>query len=152
MTSTLSIEYSDAIRQPIEIVSRQFGDVQHHGKNRVHPDLTFTILSDQNGVCHFKQEVTLMRMKQVDEIIQKRLADGSLDSEVIAGTNLGMRIRQSFSPIEGNATAVRLQIDTPVSGIKRLLKPLFKAAVLSTVRKAFAEDRIDLEERGYPRA
>ena len=151
MADILSIDYTDSIRRPLELVSRQFGDVRHHGKNRVHPDLTFTILSEQDGVCRFRQEVTLLGLKQVDEIIQKRLPDGSLESEVIAGTNAGMRIRQSFSELDGNTTSVRLRIDTPVSGIKKLLKPLFKAAVMSTVKKAFAEDRIDLEERGYPR-
>jgi hypothetical protein len=152
MPDILTTEFAGTIRQPIDIVSRQFGDIGHHSKNRVHPDLSFTILSEQDGTCHFRQEVRLMGMKQADEIVQKRLADGSLDSEVVAGTNMGMRLFQSFNPAGPGATEVRIRIEVPVSGVKKLFKPFFKAAVDSTVKKAFEEDRVDLEQKGYPRA
>jgi hypothetical protein len=41
-------------------------------------------------------------------------------------------------------------VEVPVVGVKRLLGPLFNVAVRKTTEKALEEDRIDLEERGYP--
>jgi hypothetical protein len=151
MPDLLTTEFAGTIRQPVDIVSRQFGDIHHHSRHRVHPDLTFTILSEQDGICRFRQEVRLMGLKQADEIVQKRLADGAIDSEVVAGTNQGMRLFQTFTPEGSDATNVRIRIEVPVSGVKKWFKSLFKAAVDSTVKKAFEEDRIDLEQRGYPR-
>ena len=40
----------------------------------------------------------------------------------------------------------------PVSGIKKLLKPLFAAALRKAIEKGLEEDRVDLEEHGYLRA
>ncbi|SRR5258706_6972151 len=151
MPDSLMVEYSGTIRQPIEIVSRQFGDIPHHAKHSVHPDITFVVLSDRRNVCHFTQEVRLLGLKQKDEVMQKRRADGNLESEVIEGTNKGMKIFQSFQSQGPNATTIKLRVEAPATGIKKLLKGFFKAAVLRTVRKAFEQDRVDLEERGYPR-
>ncbi len=151
MPDSLVVQYSGTIRQPIDVVSRQFGDIPHHAKHSVHPDITFVILSDQKNVCHFTQEVRLLGLKQKDEVMQKRRADGSLESEVIEGTNKGMKIFQSFHSQGPNATTIKLRVEAPAKGIKKLLKRFFEAAILSTVKKAFEQDRVDLEERGYPR-
>ncbi|HYC42515.1 MAG TPA: hypothetical protein VEB70_05965 [Noviherbaspirillum sp.] len=151
MSALLTTEFSGTIRRPIDTVSRQFGDVHHHSTHHVHPDLTFTILSEQDEVCRFRQEVRLMGLKQADEIVQTRLPDGSIDSEVVAGTNQGMRMLQTFRQEGPEATTVKIRIEVPVSGVKKWFKPLFKAAVDSTLKKAFEEDRVDLEQRGYPR-
>ena len=51
-----------------------------------------------------------------------------------------------------DATTVRIHFDVPVTGIKRLLKPLLAMGVRKATVKALEEDRIDLERRGYPRA
>ena len=151
MTNTLTVEFTGTIRQPLHIVSKQFGDIRHHAKHRVHPNIAFTVLSEQNGVCRFKQEVALLGMKQIDEVFQKRLADGSLESEVVSGTNKGTKLFQSFQPVEPNATLIQIRVQIPLSGIKKVLKPFFRIALLSTLKKAFEEDRIDLEDKGYPR-
>src|SRR5581483_7063897 len=151
MSDSLVVRFSGTIRQPIDVVSRQFGDIAHHAKHSVHPDITFTVLSDRNDVCHFTQEVRLLGLRQKDEVIQRRRADGGLESEVIEGTNKGTKIYQSFQPQGSNATTIDFRIEAPATGIKKLLKPLFKAAIRSTVKKAFEQDRVDLEERGYPR-
>lgn len=151
MPDSIVVQYSGTIGQPIDVVSRQFGDIAHHAAHAVHPDITFTLLSSGDDVCHFTQEVQLLGLKQKDEVIQKRRADGTLESEVVAGTNKGMRIFQSFKTAGPNATSVDFRIEAPAVGIKKLLKPLFAAAIRSTVKKAFEQDRIDLEEKGYPR-
>ncbi|TAJ75026.1 hypothetical protein EPO44_22360 [bacterium] len=152
MTDTLTVEFTGTIKQPLPIVSKQFGDIRHHAKHRVHPNIAFTVLSEQNGVCHLKQEVALLGMKQMDKVFQKRLSDGSLESEVVAGTNKGSKLFQSFQALEPNATLIKIRLQIPLSGIKKLLKPFIRMALLSTLKKAFEEDRIDLEDKGYPRA
>lgn len=151
MSESIVVQYTGTIRQPIDVVSRQFGDIAHHAMHSVHPDITFTVLSAREEVCHFTQEVQLLGLKQKDEVVQKRRADGSLESEVVAGTNKGMKIFQSFKTAGPDATSVDFRIEAPAAGIKKLLKPLFAAAIRSTVKKAFEQDRVDLEEKGYPR-
>ena len=90
-----------------------------------------------------------MGMLQSDEIVQRRNADGSLSSEVVAGANHGTRIDQRFAAVGPDSTLVTFHAEAPANGIKRLLKPLFEIAIRKAVKKGLEEDRVDLEERGY---
>ena len=146
---TINVEVQATIRRPLAVVSRQFGDMRHHERHRVHPDISFTVLSEDGGDCRFRQEVRLLGMLQSDEIVQHRNADGSLSSEVVAGANKGLRIHQAFAPVGADATLVTFRAEAPATGIKRLLKPLFEMAIRKAVQKGLEEDRVDLEERGY---
>ena len=145
----IEVTVEQTIRRPLAEVSRQFGDVRHHAANRVHPKLTFEILSEQADTIRFRQRVSLLGVKQTDEIVQSRRADGSLYSEIVAGTNQGSSITQAFAPEGEAATRVTFTMRMPATGIKRLLKPLFAAAIRKTVVDAFKEDCYDLEVRGY---
>lgn len=143
------VEVQTTIRRPVAVVSRQFGDMGHHARNRVHPDIQFTVLSEDGDDCRFRQEVRLVGILQSDEVVQHRNADGSLSSKVVAGANKGMRIDQAFAPVGADATLVTFRAEAPATGIKRLLKPLFEMAIRKAVKKGLEEDRADLEERGY---
>jgi polyketide cyclase/dehydrase/lipid transport protein len=145
----IRVEVQTRIRRPVAVVSRQFGDMQHHARNNVHPDIHFTVLSDDGESCRFRQEIKLLGMLQTDEIVQRRGADGNLSSEVVAGANKGLRIHQEFAPAGPDATRVTFRAEAPATGIKRLLKPLFESAITKAVKKGLEEDRVDLEERGY---
>ena len=145
----IEVTVEQTIRRPLAEVSRQFGDVRHHAANRVHPKLTFEILSEQGDTIRFRQQVSLLGVKQTDEVVQTRRTDGSLFSEVVAGTNQGSSITQAFAPEGDAATRITFTMRMPATGVKRLLKPLFAAAIRKTVRDAFVEDRYDLEVRGY---
>jgi hypothetical protein len=145
----INVEVSRTINRPIGVVSRQFGDIAHHARDRVHPDITFTMLSENGDECRFRQQVKLVGMLQTDEVVQRRNADGSLTSEVVDGANRGMRIHQSFAPQGLDATRVTFRAEAPATGVKRLLAPLFVIAIRKAVEKGFEEDRVDLEERGY---
>jgi len=147
--TAINIEVQKTIRRPLAVVSRQFGDMQHHSRDRVHPDIRFTVLSEQGDTCRFRQEVKVLGMLQSDEIVQTRTADGALVSEVVGGANEGLRISQSFAPIGADATLVTFRAVAPVKGLKLLLKPLFQIAIRKAVEKGLEEDRADLEERGY---
>jgi hypothetical protein len=145
----INVEVQRTIKRPVAIVSRQFGDIQHHSRNHVHPDISFTVLSEKGDICRFRQVVKLVGMLQTDEIVQRRNADGSLSWEVVEGANRGTNIYQSFTPVGPDATMVTFRAEAPATGIKRVLKPLFEIALRKAVEKGLEEDRRDLEERGY---
>ena len=146
---TINVEVQATIRRPLAVVSRQFGDMRHHERHRVHPDISFTVLSEDGGDCRFRQEVRLLGMLQSDEIVQHRNPDGSLSAEVVAGANKGLHISQKFASVGADATLVTFHAEAPANGIKRWLKPLFEMAIRKAVKKGLEEDRVDLEERGY---
>lgn len=146
--ATINVEVQATIRRPLAVVSRQFGDVRHHARHRVHPDISFTVLSEEGDECRFRQEMRLLGMLQSDEIVQQRNADGSLSSEVVAGANTGLRIHQRFASVGADTTLVTFGAEAPATGIKRWLKPLFEMAIRKAVKKGLEEDRVDLEERG----
>src|SRR5205085_10312411 len=145
--ATINVEVQRTIRRPLAVVSRQFGDIQHHSRNHVHPDISFTVLSEEGDTCRFRQEVKLVGMLQEDEVVQRRNADGSLLWDVVEGANKGMRIYQGFTPVGADATMVTFRAEAPATGIKRVLKPLFEIAIRRAVEKGIEEDRLDLEER-----
>jgi hypothetical protein len=147
--ATINVEVQATIRRPLAVVSRQFGDMRHHERHRVHPDISLTVLSEDGDDCRFRQEVRLLGMLQSDELVQHRNADGSLSSEVVAGVNKGLRFYQGFAPVGADSTLVTFRAEAPATGVKRLLKPLFEMAIRKAVKKGLEEDRIDLEERGY---
>jgi hypothetical protein len=147
--TTIHVEVQKTIRRPVAVVGRQFGDIAHHARNRVHPDVAFTVIADEGDTCRFRQEVRVVGLLQSDELVQRRNPDGSLTAEVVAGANKGMRIVQAFTPVGDDATRVTFRADAPATGLKRLLKPLFERAIRNAVEKGLEEDRRDLEERGY---
>lgn len=145
----IEVTVEQVIRRPLAEVSRQFGDVRHHAANRVHPKLTFEILAEHGDTIRFRQHVSLLGIRQTDEVVQTRRADGSLYSDIVSGTNEGSVITQAFAPDGDAATRIVFTMKMPAKGVKRFLKPLFAAAIRKTVLDAFAEDRYDLEVRGY---
>jgi len=151
MTDRLIVDYEGRIARPPAEVGAQFGDMRHHATNAVHKGIDFAIHSDDGTTCRFRQSVRLLGMRQVDEVVLVRNADGSLTSDVVSGTNVGTRFIQRFVDDGKGGTVVHFRADLPVSGIKKLLKPLFRRAVYSTIDKAFGEDIVDLEQKGYPR-
>jgi Molecular chaperone (small heat shock protein) len=104
--ATINVEVQATIRRPLAVVSRQFGDMRHHERHRVHPDISLTVLSEDGDDCRFRQEIRLLGMLQSDEIVQHRNVDGSLFSEVVAGVNKGLRIYQKFSSVGADSTRV----------------------------------------------
>src|ERR1700686_1305501 len=111
--TTINVEVRRTIRRPLAVVSRQFGDIQHHSRDRVHPDIKFIVLSEEVDTCRFRQEVKVVGMLQTDEVVQRRNADGSLSWEVVDGTNKGTKIYQSFTPVGPDATMVTFGAEAP---------------------------------------
>jgi len=148
--SVLNVEVSKTIRKPVDVVRRQFMDIEHHVRVGVHPKITYEVHSQTAEECRFRLETRVLGLRQVDENVLRRMPDGSVLIEVLSGNNAGMRILHLFEPQGAGATTATLKLSIPVSGIKKLLKPLFGLGVRKTVADALEEDRRDLEERGYP--
>jgi hypothetical protein len=37
MSDSIQVQFSGTIRQPLDVVSHQFGNISHHARNHVHP-------------------------------------------------------------------------------------------------------------------
>jgi hypothetical protein len=60
-------------------------------------------------------------------------------------------ITQQFEAVSPESTRVRTTVEMPLSGMLRLLAPLVRIGLRRDVAIALEEDRVDLEERGYPK-
>jgi hypothetical protein len=150
MPELLTTEVKKTIRKPLAVVAGQFGDIPHHVKRGVHHGIHYTVRSVDGETCRYEQRVRILGMMQVDENVIARQPDGSVVQETLSGTNVGMKISSFFRELGADATEVTVRVDVPKVGIKKLLAPLFNAAVRKTTEKALEEDREDIEVNGYP--
>jgi hypothetical protein len=146
----LVVTASRDIARPIDVVRRHFTDVEHHAKNRVHPDVAFTLLSDSGDECRFRKTIRIFGMPIVDEVLLRRQADGSITEDSVAGPSSGMRLVSRFRAAGPDLTATTLTVEIPMRGLMRLAAPLLQRLVLRRLTKALDEDRRDLEGGRYP--
>jgi hypothetical protein len=144
----------DSIRigRPIDLVRRQFGDVRHHAERGVHRGVLFTVLSESVDQCRYRHETRVAGMRQIGEVVLTRQADGSQTNLFTSGSNTGMKITHDFRPDGSDATIATVTIELPVRGARRLLAPLIRLVVGRDLARGLEEDRLDLEEGGYPDA
>ena len=138
------------IARPLAVVQSQFADMAHHATTRVHADLEVTNVRAQKGGCLCTGRRRVFGMLQEDELEVLRRADGSSTLQSLSGSNAGLLITQTFEAVGADRTRVRTTVELPVKGMFRLLRPLVRMGVRRDLAKALEEDRLDLEERGYP--
>jgi hypothetical protein len=148
--SVLRVCESIRIRRPIEVVRQQFGDVRHHETRRPHQAIRFTLLADSDDECRYRHEVRVAGVRQVAEVILERNADGSQTNHFVSGSNAGMRVIHRFQADGPDATIAEVTIEMPMPGLRRLLAPLARRFLRSSLVTGLEEDRRDLEEHGYP--
>jgi hypothetical protein len=148
--SAITVADSIRIARPIDVVRQQFGDVRHHAERRVHRGVTFTVLSDSAAECRYRHEVRVAGLRQVGEVILTRAADGSQTNLFTSGSNAGMKIIHTFHPDGADATVATVTIELPLRGRRSLLAALVRRIVRRDLARGLEEDRLDLEERGYP--
>jgi hypothetical protein len=73
----LTVEVHKHIKRPLNVVSRQFGDMHHHATDRVHPDIKFTVLQEQ-GIAAASCGSDAVRHGPEGYSEQHREPDGSL--------------------------------------------------------------------------
>jgi len=146
----LVLSASTHIARPIDVVRRHFSDVDHHARNRVHPDVAFTPLADSGEERRFRKTIHILGIPVIDEVVLRRQPDGSITEDSVTGPSTGMRLVSRFRAGGRDLTAVTLTVEMPVRGLKRLAAPLLRRLVLRRLTKALDEDRRDLEGGRYP--
>ena len=149
---TIRASAETVIARPIDIVQSQFADMAHHANVGVHASLEVDNVRPTHEGCLFTGRRRVLGRLQEDEMELRRNPDGGSVLRSLAGTNAGLVIAQSFEALGPAETRVRTTVDAPLPGIARLLAPLLRAVLRRDLRKALAEDRHDLEVRGYPAA
>lgn len=148
--SNIVVQGEKFISRPIEVVQAQFVDMARHASVRVHADLEVSNVRPQDGGCLFTGRRRVLGMLQEDEIEVAQRADGSSTLRSLSGSNAGLLITQTFEPEGAERTRVRTKVEMPVRGLLGLLAPLVRFGLQRDLAIALEEDRIDLEERGYP--
>jgi hypothetical protein len=144
------VRQSTFIAAPPDMVRRQFADLDHHIRTNVHPKLTFKILAQSDASARFVQEVKLLGLRQRDVFERHILPSGSIHDRSVEGFNKGGELLIDFAP-EKNGTRVDLLVRLPLPPvIGALVRPLLEKQIRREVVAAFAEDKYDLEVRGYP--
>ena len=143
------VRHSEWINAPCDTVRRQFADLRHHITTQVHPKLRFEILTQDERSARYVQEVRLLGLRQRDVFERSIADDGSMRDVSVEGFNQGGSLDFSFTPERGG-TRVDICIRLPVPGPLVLLRPLLQAQIRRELRAAAAEDKHDIEVRGYP--
>ena len=84
MARTIQVTSSGAIKRPLEEVRQQFADMAYHAATGGHAGVRFAIVSQDAQQCRYRQEVTLLGLRQADDLLNTWLPDGNLHSEAVA--------------------------------------------------------------------
>jgi hypothetical protein len=155
MTRFVEVSHEELIAAPLDTVRAQFADLRHHISANVHPKLRFEILSMSERSARYVQEVKLLGIVQRDVFAREIDADGlrMVDRSVEGfnqGGSLDFRFRPERTPDGRAATAVGITIRLPVPRFLGFLSGVLKGQVRRELLAAVAEDKHDLEVRGYP--
>jgi hypothetical protein len=148
------VTHHEWIAAPLPLVRSQFADLRHHIATNVHPRLRFEILQTSPRRARFVQEVKLLGIRQRDVFEREIEPDGSITDTSVEGFNKGGSLCFRFAPksdAQGRAgTEVAITIRLPLPPlVGPLLRPLLEQQVRREVRAAAAEDKHDIEVRGY---
>lgn len=154
MTSFAEVTHHEWIAAPADRVRNQFADLQHHVRANVHPKLRFEVLQQGPRSARYVQEVKLLGLRQRD-VFERHFEDGGVMVDTsIEGFNKGGSLRFAFDPeqrgqVPGTRVAITVRLPLPplVGG---LIRPLLEGQVRRELAAAAAEDKHDLEVRGYP--
>ncbi len=135
------------------VVRSQFADLDHHIATNVHPKLRLVVQQRGPQRTRYLQEVTLLGIRQRDVFEREHGADGSMTDTSVEGFNKGGSLHFVFRPETrgmraGTAVAVTVRLPLPplVGG---LVRPLLESQIRKELLAAVAEDKHDLEVRGY---
>lgn len=150
------VTHLEWIAAPPETVRAQFADLQHHIATGVHPRLRFELLESGPTHARFVQEVRLLGVRQRDVFERHLAADGSMTDTSVEGFNRGGTLHFRFDPqtragAAGTEVSITIRLPLPPL-VGPLVRPLLQAQVRKELAAAAAEDKHDIEVRGYPSA
>jgi hypothetical protein len=153
MTRFAEVRHEEWIAAELRTVQSQFADLDHHIEAKVHPKLSFRVLQQSPRRARYVQEVRLLGIRQVDVFEREFGPDGSMTDTSVEGFNKGGSLHFEFRPETRGAQAgtcvavtIRLPLPPVVGG---LLRPLLERQIRQELLAAVAEDKYDLEVRGY---
>jgi hypothetical protein len=144
---TIIVERHTEIARPIEVVRRQFVDMEHHARTGVHPDLEVRDVRRQGDVCSFIGRRRVLGMLHEDAMEVRSLPDGSSTLRSLRGSNAGLLVTQFFEALGPSSTRVKVRVELPLKGPLRLLAPVVKIGLARDTEAALAQDKADLEQR-----
>ena len=149
--ASVTVSSTKEIRCPIDVVRAQFGDIKHHIVNNVHSKLELTLHAEDERGCDLTQGYRILGLQRRDEVRVDRKADGSQHGKFLEGPNQGTETFATFESLGPDSTRVEFKVVVPLRGLLALAKPLVKRQLERDIARGLEEDRIDLEELGYPR-
>ena len=141
------VERQIDIARPIEVVRRQFVDMDHHCTGNVHPDLQVANLRREGDRCTFTGRRRVLGLLHEDEIEVTLLPDGNSTLRSVAGTNAGLLVTQLFEANGPRSTRVSVKVEMPVRGAMQLLRPLVRFGLARDTENALRQDKAELEQR-----
>lgn len=138
-------------------VRSQFADLQHHIEVGVHPKLRFRVLEQGPRVgvdpARYEQRVRLLGITQRDVFERRFTSDGRMVDISVEGFNRGGSLSFRFTAerrgaVDGTRVGITIRLPLPPL-VGPLLRPLLEAQVRKEVAAAAAEDKQDIEVRGY---
>ncbi len=150
--SRLRVSERITIERPLPLVRSHFGDVAHHQHTAVHPDVRFQLIEDDGKTCDYRQTSKTGPLSIHQELRLDRSDPDHLTNTVTGGPFTGGTLRFSFAQAGPGATAceVTARFDGPLSAPARLVAPLLRRQLGTSLRKALREDKTDLESGRYP--
>jgi hypothetical protein len=153
MPAFVEVHHDEWIAADLQTVKSQFADLEHHIATNVHPKLSFEVLQQSARRARYVQKVKLLGIRQRDVFEREFGADGSMTDTSVEGFNKGGSLHFEFRAETREARAgtlvgvtIRLPLPPVIGG---LVKPLLVGQVRKELLAAVAEDKYDLEQRGY---
>ena len=153
MRKFAQVRHEEWIAAAPAVVRSQFADLDHHIRANVHPKLSFEVLERSAESARYVQHVKLLGIRQRDVFVRQFGADGSMTDTSVEGFNKNGSLHFEFTGqrLDGRdgtrvAITVRLPLPPVIGGV---IRPLLESQVRREVVAAVAEDKYDLEVRGY---
>lgn len=153
MTHYVEVTHHEWIAAEPAVVRAQFADLQHHIATGVHPKLRLELLQRDGPRVRYAQEVTLLGIRQRDVFVREFDPDGTMVDTSVEGFNRGGSLRFRFRPethagIAGTDVCIEISLPLPPL-VGPLVRPLLASQIRREVAAAAAEDKHDIEVRGY---
>jgi hypothetical protein len=146
----IHVQLAQTIACPINLVRRHFLDMEHHARHPVHAAATFAVIEQSSTHCRYTQKTRLGPFTLREEA-RLELDGDDVVNRCVSGASADMVVRFGFRSVDGVATEVTADVRLPRTGFRRVIAPLLRRMLLRGFARALEEDRVDLEERGYPR-
>jgi hypothetical protein len=146
----IRVRLSQTIECPVDLVRRHFLDMEHHQRHGVHEAARFFVIEQSEVHCLYDQETSLGPLRLRERSRLDREGDDVVN-RCLSGANAKMVNRFSFVQRDAQTTEVVVEVTLPKTGLRHLIAPLLRVAIRRGFARGLEEDRIDLEDRGYPR-